>query len=87
MQQQQQQQQQQHFTSPHNIQEIGLTVAVTTMALWARFVERWLSLTQDKAKFLNSKNMQFELTKYCLAFTPSYSDGNTNCYSQQYKGR
>ena len=31
--------------------------------------------------------MQFELTKHCLAFTPRYSDGNTNCYSKQYKGR
>ena len=25
----------------------GLTVVVTTMALWAWFLERWLSLTQD----------------------------------------
>ena len=39
-----------------------------------------LSLTLSKV-FL-SKNMQLELTKYCWAFSPRYSNDNTKCYSK-----
>ena len=37
-------------------------------------------LSQILSKVFLSKNMQFELSKYCSAFTPRY----TKCYSTQY---
>ena len=44
-------------------------------------------LSQILSKVFLSKNMQLELTKYCRAFTPRYSNDNTKCYSKQYIGR
>ena len=40
-------------------------------------------LSQILSKVFLSKNMQFELSKYCSAFTPTYSDDNTKCYFTQ----
>ena len=44
-------------------------------------------LSQILSKVFSSKNMQLELTKYCRAFTPRYSNDNTKCYSKQYIAR
>ena len=41
-------------------------------------------LSQILSKVFLSKDMQFELTKYCSVFTPIYSNDNTKCYSTQY---
>ena len=41
-------------------------------------------LSQILSKVYLSKNMQFELSKYCSAFTPRYRNDNTKCYSTQY---
>ena len=41
-------------------------------------------LSQILSKVFLSKNVQFELTKYCSAFTPRYGNDNTKCYSTQY---
>ena len=41
-------------------------------------------LSQILSKVFLSKNMQFELTKYCSAFTPRYGNDNTKCYPTQY---
>ena len=49
---------------------------------WARFLERWLSLTQDKikikARFSFLRTCKWNL--YCWAFTLRYSNDNTKCY-------
>ena len=42
-----------------------------------------IQMGQILSKVFLSKNMQFELSKYCSAFTPTYSDDNTKCYSTQ----
>ena len=38
------------------------------------------------SKVFLSKNMHLEHTKYCLTFTPRYSNDNTKYYSKQYIG-
>ena len=40
-------------------------------------------LNQILSKVFSSKNMQLELTKYCRAFTPRYSNDNKKWYSKQ----
>ena len=41
-------------------------------------------LSQILSKVFLSKDMKLELTKYCSAFTPIYSNDNTKCCSTQY---
>ena len=38
-------------------------------------------LSQISSKVFLSKNIKLELTKFCIPFTPRYSDDNTKCYS------
>ena len=79
---------------PYSLRTSGRSLPVKKIVEhpWARFIERWLiiynpGLSQIWSKVFLSKNMQLELTKYCRAFTPRYSNDNTKCYSKQYLGR
>ena len=40
-------------------------------------------LSQISSKVFSSKNMQLEVTIYCLVFTTRYSNNNTKCYPKQ----
>ena len=40
-------------------------------------------LSQISSMVFSSKNMQLEVTIYCLVFTTRYSNNNTKCYPKQ----
>ena len=42
--------------------------------------------SQILSTVFSSKNMQFEVTKYCWASITRYSDNNTKCYPKQCLG-
>ena len=42
--------------------------------------------SQILSTVFSSKNMQFEVTKYCWAFITRYSNNNTKCYPKQCLG-
>ena len=42
--------------------------------------------SQMLSTVFSSKNMQFEVTKYCWAFITRYSNNNTKCYPKQCLG-
>ena len=51
-----------------------------------KMLQSFIKFSQLMNVFL-SKFMQLELTKYCRAFNPRYSNDNTKCSSKQYTGR